>query len=555
MPSSRRASLLFLALAVVPPIAARSAVADPSVAPGASQPGSSATPGAPSARPWSWSVGAPLTSSSSSPGAASSSTARARAAASAAAAAAAAAAAPPPAPSPSSSSDDLDDSGGFGEPTNTAPVTIVGHRYTLAECLALADRNFPNLWAARSRLAYAHAQLEEAKWTPWFQWSANSTFGVAPAFLGSVLFPQAMQSTRNITSLGDLTPFFGFSVNGTVPLYTFGKIEAARDAAEANVRVSEWDMEKARQQMRMDVRRAYYGLQLARDAKDVFTDALDRLDKGIKGIKDRLARADKDVNEVDRYRLQTYREEVLAQSLQAPKGEAYALAGLRFLTGVQTGFDVPDEPLKRPDRPLVAIAQYLEAARVLRPDVNMARAGVVARRALVDLNRAKLYPDFGLGLGADFVSTPSATPQENLFASDPFNHFYYAFGFGFRWSLDLLPQAARLDQAESQLEETRALERLALGGAAVEVEKAYADAVEAKTREEAWDRAEHLAKAWISTTQDQIDLGTWDERALLEPLRSYANARGQHLFSLMDLNVAMSSLALASGWDSAAPTE
>ena len=86
-----------------------------------------------------------------------------------------------------------------------------------------------------------------------------------------------------------------------------------------------------------------------------------------------------------------------------------------------------------------------------------------------------------------------------------------------------------------------------------EVEKAYADALEAKGREEAWDKAEHIAKEWISLVQDHIDLGTADERALLEPLRSYGSARMQHLTALMDYNVAMSGLALASGWDSAAP--
>jgi outer membrane protein TolC len=474
----------------------------------------------------------------------------------------AAQAATPPAPSAStassssaSDSDDDDDSDdGFGNPKENAPATIVAHAYTLLECLALADRNFPNLWAARARLAYAHAQLEEAKWTPWFQWSAQSSFGVAPTLSGTVLYPQSTLQNRNITALGSLEPFIGYGISGVVPLYTFGKITSSRDAAEANIRVSEWDMEKARQQMRMDVRRAYYGLQLARDAKDVFNDALHRLDNGIKGIKKKLEKADPNVTEVDRLRLETFRQELLAQSLQAPKGESYAIAALRFMTGVQTNFDVPDEPLKRPDRPLVSIAQYLEAARVLRPDVNMARAGIIARKALVEYNRARLFPDLGLGLGADFVSTPSAVPQMNVWASDNWNHFYYYFGFGLRWSLDLLPQAARIQEAESQLEETRALERLALGGAMVEVEKAYADAVEAKGREEAWDRAEHIAKQWISTAQDHIDLGTWDERSLVEPLRSYAGARGQHLYALMDYNLAMSSLALASGWDSAAPT-
>jgi outer membrane protein, multidrug efflux system len=445
------------------------------------------------------------------------------------------------------------DQGPMYAEVSRAPATIRPHQYGLEECLALADRNFPVLWAARARLAAAHAQLEETRWTPWSQWTAQSQFGVLPALLGTVLYPQGTLYSRNITGLGDLHPFFGFGINGVLPLYEFGKIETALKAAEANVRVSEWDMEKARQQMHMDVRRAFYGLELARDLRYVADDAKSRLERGIQGIRDKIAKGDPKVGDVDRLRLETYREEITAQSLQAPKVEAYALAILRFMTGIQADFDIVDEPLRAPSRPLVAIVQYLEAARVLRPDVNMARAGVVARKRLVEYNRAKLMPDFGLGLGADYMSTPSAVSQMNLWANDPFNHFYYYVALGFHWSLDLLPQAARTQQAEAQLEETRALERGALGNAALEVEKAYADAVEAKTREETWEKAEHETKEWISIVQDHIDLGSWDERSLMEPLRAYGNARFQHLQALMDYNVAMSSLALASGWDSAAP--
>ena len=438
----------------------------------------------------------------------------------------------------------------------SAPATIRLHQFSLEECLSLSDRNFPNLWAARARLAYVHAQLDEAKWTPWFQWSASSTFGVAPPLLGTVVFPQSTLSSTNIGSLNGLEPFFHFDISGVVPLYTFGKMENAVRAAEAGERVSEWDMERARQQMRMDVRRAWFGLQLARDAKYLVGDALQRIDKGIQGVKDKIAKGDQNVGDVDRLRLESFRQDITSQSLQAPKGEAYALAALRFMTGVETGFDVVDEPLRRPDRPLVAIAQYLEAARILRPDVNMARAGVVARRAMVDFNRGKLFPDFGLVLGASYYDTPSADLQNNLWANgdNNLNHFYWYAVLGFKWNLDLLPQAARTRQAEAQLEETRAMERLALGNAEFEVEKAYADAIEAKAREETWDKAEHISKQWISITQDHIDLGTWDETKLLEPLRAYGNARVAHLQALMDLNVTMSNLAMVSGWDSAAPS-
>jgi outer membrane protein TolC len=327
-----------------------------------------------------------------------------------------------------------------------------------------------------------------------------------------------------------------------------------REAAEAQVRVSEWDMEKSRQQARMDVRRAYYGMQLVRDARYVIDDALGRLNKYIGRIREKITKDDKSASEIDALRLETYREELVAHSAEPTRGEFYAMSALRFLTGVQTDFDIPDEPLRRPDRPLVALARYLEAARLFRPEVNMARAGVVARRAWLDYNVAKMYPDIGLGLGATYQATPSATPQVGAFALDPFNKFFYYAGFGVRWSLDILPQMARTEQAQAQLEETRAQERLALGGAMVEVENAYGTALEAKVREEAWDRAEHKARQWISTIQDMIDLVTRDESALLEPLRAYLNARSQHLFALMDVNNAMSQLAQASGWDAAAPT-
>jgi outer membrane protein TolC len=433
-------------------------------------------------------------------------------------------------------------------------ATMRPHAYTLAECLALADRNFPNLWAARARLASVHGQLEEAKWTPWFQWSAQSSFGVLPPLLGTVVYTQSSYENRNITDISNLQPFFGFGINGVVPVYTFGKIESTLRAAEAYVRVSEWDLERTRQQMHIDLRRAYFGLQFARDAKYVVDDSKQRVDKAISDLKERLRKGHTNLTEIDRLRLEYFRLDLGAQSARQPQGESTALAALRFFTGIEEAFDIPDEPMKLPDHPLVAMAQYLEAARIFRPDVNMARAGVVARKAWVDYNRARLFPDIGVGLGADFISTPSAVPQNNVWTADGFNHFYYYFGLGIRWSLDLLPQAARAQQAESQLEESRALERLALGGGMADVERAYADVVEAKTREESWDRAEHLAKQWISIVQDHIDLGTWDENYLVEPLRLYASARINHLQAIYDYNVTMSALAQASGWETAAPS-
>jgi multidrug efflux system outer membrane protein len=440
----------------------------------------------------------------------------------------------------------------FGTYVPPPPVAAKGHAYSLAECLALTDRNHPNLWAARARLAYVHAQLEEATWVPFWQFTANVGVGLLPPLFGSTLFDGTAQSNRSSLSAG-LEPLFHFDLSGTVPLYTFGKITSVKDAAKAQIRVTEWDLEKVRQQARMDVRRAYFGLMTARDALYLADEIKNELEKAIRGVREKVKKQDKSVGEVDELRLEVLLEEVVARSGDAAKNEAQAMAALRFLTGVGAAFDVPDEPLKPPATQLPPVERYLAAARALRPEVNMAHAGVAARQAQVDLARARLFPDIGVLLGTDYTVAPGATPQSSVWAFDPFNHFYYTLGVGARWSLDLLPGAARVAEAEAQLEETRALQRFALGGLGVEVENAYASLVEARMREESWSRAEHKAKQWISTVEDQIDLGTQDERALYEPLRAYVNARAQHLVAIMDCNVTQSQLALASGLDSAAP--
>ncbi len=432
-------------------------------------------------------------------------------------------------------------------------ATIQMHAYSLSECLLLAERNAPQLWAARARLAAVHGQLDEAKWTPFSYWSASSQFGYLPP-IGGTPFYNASPYTLLYQGFGSgWEPMFSMTVRGTVPLWTFGKIDSIKKAAEGRVRVSEWDLEKNRQQIRMDVRRAYYGLMLTRDMQYVASDVLGKLNKAISDVQAKLSRGDPSVEEIDRLRLEYNRDEITSRVAEAKKGEAFAIAGLRFLTGVQTAFDIPDEPLKRPETGLGPIVRYLTAARLFRPDVNMARAGVAARKAFLEYRRAELFPNIGLGLSAAYSIAPSADPQRAAWIGDPFNRFGAGLAFGIEWGLDLLPKHARITQAESELEEARALERLALGGVAVEVENAYASVIEAKTREETWERSERRSKRWLSMVQDAIDIGTKDERFLIEPLRNFVVARASHLQALMDLNLTMSELARVTGWDASAP--
>ena len=112
-----------------------------------------------------------------------------------------------------------------------------------------------------------------------------------------------------------------------------------------------------------------------------------------------------------------------------------------------------------------------------------------------------------------------------------------------------MPQAAREAQAEAQLEEMRATERFALGGVAVEVEKAFASAEDAWRRLDAWTRATQYAKQWLIKVQQGIDICTFDDEDIVDPSKEYALRKFSQMSAAYDYNVAVAELAQATGWD------
>ena len=427
-------------------------------------------------------------------------------------------------------------------------------RYTLAECLAMADKNHPNLWAARARVAGFHAQLDEAHWTPFWQWSTNVSLTSIADARGAAPYTTAGANALNTSFADGVNPWFRLFLSGAIPLYTFGKIDWIGRAAEAQVRLGEWETEKFRQQTRADVRRAYYGAMVGRDMSATYVEVTGRIDKVLDSIKQKLERGDPGVDDSSRLRLDIYRDSLEWRAGDPQKRESVSMSTLRFMTGVQSDFDIVHAPLERPEGDVAPVVTYLTAARLHRPETNQARAGIAARRAQMEFAQARMFPDIALGFGAGINIARNAVVQ-NGWVSNPFNSsgFYFAGPLLLvRWTPDILPGFARVEFAAAQLEEVRAQMRLALGGVAVEVENAYSVVLDARQREGRFGHAEDITKKWVDKVQAEVERGAKDTGALTEPLQYYLDARVNHLTALVDYDVALAELARVTGWDGAA---
>jgi outer membrane protein TolC len=150
-------------------------------------------------------------------------------------------------------------------------------------------------------------------------------------------------------------------------------------------------------------------------------------------------------------------------------------------------------------------------------------------------------------------AAPAIADQINPYVVDPANFFHYGIALVFQWKLDFPAQYARVKYAQAQLEEVRAQQRFALGGVGAEVEVAYAEVVDWMKRVEVYARAVKTAKKWLVMVQQGIDVGTIEDKDLLEPAKAYATNKFNHLNAVMELDLAMSRLAKATGWDAIAP--
>lgn len=428
-------------------------------------------------------------------------------------------------------------------PVEAMEVPVGKHVYSLDQLLRMAEANYPKIQEARARLRKKRGELWEARTVPFSQWKVAGGVGIAPTVRGTSVF----SPSSDVALTDNMALAWELGVEGLVPLWTFGKITNLWDAAEANVDLGRHQVDQAKNEIRMEVRRAFYGILLARDSRALLARAMRKIDEYVGELEEDVRAGDAD--DVDLLKIQMERAEVLARGTEINEGERKAVAGLRFYTGITGDFDVPNVPLRRIEHPLGPVARYLEAARLHRPEVNMAKAGLAARRAQVELEKSKFYPDFGIGMTAKLQRAPEVTDQRNPFARDPANRGWYGLGVLFRWNLDILPQAARLAQAQALLEEVRATERYALGGIAAEVEVSHAEATAARDRLDAWDEATNFAKRWMIKVQQGKDLGLFEEGDLVEPSKAYALKKAKQMEALYGYNLALARLAQTTGWE------
>lgn len=249
-----------------------------------------------------------------------------------------------------------------------APVATSTAALTLPQAIDLAQRDRPELAAARSEVEAAEAALSQA--------------GALP----NPVFAAELEDTRKATR----TTSYMLSQ----PIELGGKRSARQDAARHALDAALSQQQSRRQQLRADVTAAFFGTLAAQERVQLAESAVELAQRGSEAARKRVVAGK--ASPIDETRAKVAEAGVRVEALQARGALRTAMQALGAAVGGTQRFERVDGQISLPDVPSAPALQerMAGAAFVRQAQLEVDRLGALAR-----LERAKRIPDVTVGIG------------------------------------------------------------------------------------------------------------------------------------------------------------
>ncbi len=414
-------------------------------------------------------------------------------------------------------------------------------RYDLAACVSRAIEVSPSIQAAEADLEIAQAQLGQAKAARFLpKFDMSWIVGPSPEARGDALTGES--------SWQNLSVFTRTEISLVQPLYTFGKLAAAQNAASGGVRARLAGLDKSRHELELKVAQAYYLLMLADELWELAEESRNEIKKARKSIDDKLEEDTGEYTYTDLHRVDRFIYDVEENANKVEKGRTLARSGFRVLMGLdETDPVLLAEDRLRPVRVDIQELQTYTGRAGGRADIRQLGAGIWIRDAQTQAARSDLFPQIFLGGGFKFGLALNRDDQNNPFLKDDFNFTQLGAVIGFKQSLAFAGTSAKVKKARLEKRKLEYLSRLARKGAELEIEKIYRTLREAEANVSAAKKARKATRRWFVSARDGFNAGLEDAGELIDAVKEYGVIRAKYFNAVFEYNRAWAALQIATG--------
>jgi outer membrane protein len=416
--------------------------------------------------------------------------------------------------------------------------------YDLAACIRAALSNSPDLSTAAADLASARARLAEAKAGRWGHDEYNQMLG----FVNEAKGDPTMSTTNRNNIFSGLGPFTRLEVILDIPLWTFGKLDAALKAAQEGLESEHARTDSRRAEVILSTKQLYYGLLLARQLSGVLHDMLDTMDKAVKKTQERLDAGSSAVTELDLLKLKTGRARFAKGVVEVDASVNLTRSALARAIGVtDPSFDIADRKLLPVDATIGPLDEYLAQGPAQRPETRQIKTGLAAQSAKVDLEEAEYYPTVFLATGARWAHAGNRDRQTNPFAYEDFNYVTPVGVVGIHWDLNFFLTSAKVEAARADRDRLAAQQRDAASGLQLEIRHAYSDVVQQRETIKVTEEGRKAGRGLLILSLTNFELALGEAEELFKALGAYTEASSDYFRAVHDYDVAVGALSKAVG--------
>jgi outer membrane protein TolC len=417
-----------------------------------------------------------------------------------------------------------------------------GEILTLEQAIALARRANPEVAAAEARARAAAAGVDEALAgrLPALDLAAGIQRTNHPVQVFSHLLAQEKFSEDNfrIEELNRPDPLNDWNTRLTLvqPLWTGGRLRAARDGAQAQAQGAEAGRDRTLQEVTHQAIESYTAAVVAHYQLQVARDALAAAEANV-GLTEALWQGGL-VVESDALQAQVHESAVREWVIRAESGVAVSRATLNHLLGrnldtpmtLATSLEIAGDTT--PDlEPLLSAAQE-------RPDLAAAQAREEALASAIRGELSSRWPQLAFSSSLD-------SDDADFFSPDG---LHWTVGVGLRLRLfDGGAGRARQLRAQAQLEEAQAQRQRLASAIGLEVRSARQEISAAGQRLRQAEASIHLAERSRTLVEDRYKEGLVRLPELLDAETALTEARLRDVAARRDLLLAQATLRLATG--------
>ena len=428
-------------------------------------------------------------------------------------------------------------------------------KLSLEQAIQLALTHDPRIDEKEAFVRKARGLLQEAEGSEGFRYSVDSFLAIANGVDGGFYDGGSSSCSGDCTPRDDLydlddglSLWGGLTFSIVKPLATFGRLEGYQEAAQHNIVVKQQDVTLQKDEIGLQVVKAYYGYLAARDSRLLLEDTRRRLGGALELVSGWLDEGSGNASQSDKFALQSglgLIDNFLAESRGL---EQIAMAGLKLLTGREEELiELTDRRLLPVELPTESLDEWIELAQQNRVEFKQVSAGMTARRALVEATRAEQKPIVFAGVAGSLAYSPDRESLDNPHVQDPFNHAALSPLIGMRWQWEPGAQPARVVQAQADLDALVHKASFARLGIPFQVREQYFSMQAKHQAIGSMRSSSKAARRWMIASYSDFEAGLEEATDIINALQVYVLSYAEYLRAVNDFNNHVSKLRSVSG--------